>query len=241
MDYQDARIAEIYDVANPWGPDADFYASLARGRPRRVLDLGCGTGVLCCGLVERGHRVTGVDPARAMLDVARRKPNADRVKWVEATAQSYRSERRFDLIVMTGHGFQCLLTDDEIRAALATMCLHLGEGGRVAFETRNPTIDWAKEWAARAPVVHTVNGERVVEALEVIGKEGEFISFTTHFQFANEKVSTRSRLRFPSREHVSALLARSGLVVREVIGDWAGGPFETERSREIIFVAESAD
>jgi|SRR5271165_1882914 len=242
LDYHDARIAEIYDVANSWAPDEDFYSLLAAGRPLRILDLGCGTGALCCGLVERGHRVTGVDPAGAMLAMGRRKPYADRVEWVEATAQSYRSERRFELIVMTGHAFQCLLTDDQIRAALATMRLHLGgEGGRVAFETRNPRIDWAKEWAAREPVVHTVGGEQVVETLEVTEREGEFISFRTHYHFAQTTLSTSSTLRFPSKVHVEALMLRSGLAVREVFGDWDGSRFDDASSREIIFVGEARD
>ena len=85
MDYQDARIAEVYDLANPWAQDADFYFSLAGPRPCRVLDLGCGTGTLCCALAEVGHRVTGVDPAAAMLAVARRKPHAELVEWVESS------------------------------------------------------------------------------------------------------------------------------------------------------------
>ena len=38
-----------------------------------ALDLGCGTGFLCFELVARGHRVTGVDFAPAMLAEARRK------------------------------------------------------------------------------------------------------------------------------------------------------------------------
>jgi hypothetical protein len=36
---------------------------------------------------------------------------------------------------------------------------------------------------------------------------------------------------------VGELIARSGLVVRDVFGDWNAGPFEAARSREIIFVA----
>ena len=48
MDYQNPQIAEIYDLINPWAQDADFYLSLAGERSRSVLDLGCGTGTLCC-------------------------------------------------------------------------------------------------------------------------------------------------------------------------------------------------
>src|SRR5215510_14147571 len=46
-----------------------------------ALDLGCGTGFLTFELAARGHRVTGVDFAPAMLAEARRKaaaaPGAD--------------------------------------------------------------------------------------------------------------------------------------------------------------------
>jgi len=90
-----------------------------------VLDLGCGTGTLCCALAVGGHRVVGVEPSMAMLAVARSKPFAERVEWVQSSAQAYRSQRRFELIVMTGHVFQVFLTDAEVLAALETMRRHL--------------------------------------------------------------------------------------------------------------------
>jgi 2-polyprenyl-3-methyl-5-hydroxy-6-metoxy-1,4-benzoquinol methylase len=239
MDYSDARIAEIYDAANPLAEDADFYLSLAGVHPRNVLDLGCGTGTLCCALAERGHRVTGVDPAAAMLAVARLKPHAEYVEWVKSTAQSYRSQGRFDLIVMTGHAFQVLLTDADTLAVFGTMRAHLKLGGKVAFETRNPRVDWAGEWAGRQRLIHMPRGEQVLETL-VTGNEGEFISFQSSYRFPHETLTTNSTLRFPSREHVKGLMARSGLAVREVYGDWAGGHFEAARSREMIFLADIA-
>jgi len=39
-------------------------------RARHVLDVGCGSGVLIPPLAERGIRVTGLDPAPAMLQLA---------------------------------------------------------------------------------------------------------------------------------------------------------------------------
>ena len=247
MDYQQSQIAEIYDLANPWAQDADFYLSLAGLRPCSVLDLGCGTGTLCCVLAERGHRVTGVDPAAAMLAVARRKPHAEQVEWVECSAQRYRSQQRFDLILMTGHAFQILLTDADALAVLETMRSNLKESGTVAFEIRNPRIDWAREWSERTRLLRLSTGEQFLERLEIIGQNGEFISFQTSYRWSDGcprpsndphmTLTTSSTLRFPSREHVEDLIARSGLVVRDVFGDWNAGPFEAARSREIIFVA----
>ncbi len=238
MDYQQAQIAEIYDLVNPRAKDSDFYLSLAGPRPCSVLDLGCGTGALCCAFAERGHQVTGVDPAAAMLAVARRKPHAEQVEWVESSAQSYQAQRRFDLIVMTGHAFQILLTDADALAVLETMRHHLKERGKIAFETRNPRVDWVGEWAARPPLVRRLPGGQLLETLEITGKDGEFVSFQTTYLFPHATLTTSSTLRFPSREHVEALIVRAGLVVREVFGDWDAGPFEAARSREIIFIAE---
>ena len=91
MNYQHVRLAEVYDLDNPWGQDNDFYFGLAGPGPSCVLDLGCGTGTLCCALAQRGHRVTGVDPASPMLAVAAGKPFADSVEWVKSRAEDYRS------------------------------------------------------------------------------------------------------------------------------------------------------
>jgi hypothetical protein len=195
------------------------------------------SAVPCCALAERGHRVSGVDPAAAMLALARNKPYAERVEWVESSAQTYRSQRRFDLIVMTGHAFQVLLTDADTMAALETMHCHLRQRGRAAFDTRNPRMDWVGEWRARTRML---SGRQITETLNIAGTDGEFISFQTAYRLPDRTVTTRSTLRFPSREHVEELITRSGLQIRALFGNWNSAPFEARSSWEIIFIAAKA-
>jgi hypothetical protein len=64
------------------------------------------------------------------------------------------------------------------------------------------------------------------------------ISFRTSYCFPHVTPTTNSTLRFPSRQHVEASIDRSGLVVRHVLGDWDGGPFDAARSREVILIAD---
>ncbi|HVK90709.1 MAG TPA: class I SAM-dependent methyltransferase, partial [Mycoplana sp.] len=106
--FDDADLADFYDLENGWGADLDFCAGLA-AQANSVLDLGCGTGELAIALGE-GRRVVGVDPATAMLDIARTKSGAERVRFIEADARTLRLGEHFDLIVMTGHAFQVFLT-----------------------------------------------------------------------------------------------------------------------------------
>lgn len=62
--YDDARLAAVYDVDNPDGPDHDFFRALAdEVSATRIVDLGCGTGILTVTLTRDDREVTGIDPA----------------------------------------------------------------------------------------------------------------------------------------------------------------------------------
>lgn len=84
-----------------------------------------------------------------------------------------------------------------------------------------------------------LSGEDILETLKITDADGELISYRTSYKFPNGIVATSSTLRSLSREHMEALMASSGLVVHDVLGDWHFGPFEAGRSREIIFIAEN--
>lgn len=104
--YTDPRLAACYDAANPPEAHYPYYLALAGDEPKAILDMGCGTGRLAVALAEKGHRVTGADPSGGMMKVARGRPGAERVRWIDSDAASLALETRFDLIIMTGHVFQ---------------------------------------------------------------------------------------------------------------------------------------
>ena len=52
----------------------------------RILDVGCGTGALCDVLAGRGFAVTGVDPAKKMLRIAKKRNAGNGAKFVCASA-----------------------------------------------------------------------------------------------------------------------------------------------------------
>lgn len=70
-------------------------------RPADVLDLGCGTGSLSLLASEQGHRVTGVDLSRAMVEQARGKSaGRDAVFLVGDAAAPPVGEERFDVVLV---------------------------------------------------------------------------------------------------------------------------------------------
>lgn len=74
--FNNPDFTRFYDAESPWDTDKDYCFALAENAGS-VLDLGCGTGELATRLAGT-HRVTGVEPAAAMLDHARRRQGADR-------------------------------------------------------------------------------------------------------------------------------------------------------------------
>jgi SAM-dependent methyltransferase len=230
MLYSDPRIVALYDALNPFGPDTGFYLALAESAAH-VVDLGCGTGLLACELAKRGYRVTGIDPSREMLKVARHRPDGDRVTWIEGDAGALAFIPPADLLVMTGHVAQIFLDDASLLKTLEAARRAVRRGGRIAFESRNPA---ARAW-------ETWTQKRLVDGVEVWNGESSeqdgCVTFTTHYRFASgEEVSVRSELRFRTQDELAYVLTQAGFAQIEWFGDWNRAPVE-DTSRELIAVA----
>ncbi len=89
--YRDEQLVELYDSDNAACDDHEYYRTLADTvEAIKILDFGCGTGLLTRALATPGRVVIGVDPSATMLSYARRQPGAETVTWIDgdATADS---------------------------------------------------------------------------------------------------------------------------------------------------------
>jgi SAM-dependent methyltransferase len=240
--FEDPYLAGVYDVWHPRGlrDDYDFYLPRIMAA-EAVLDLGCGTGTLLMEARDAGHRgrLCGLDPASGMLDRARRRSD---VEWVlgELPSVGYRGE--FDLILMTGHAFQAIVDDRDLRRLAASVQRALRPGGRFAFDTRNPSVRAWERWTPEHAVsVHGPDGRDVRITTEVVAPfDGRTVTFTHTFTGAHEslpQVST-STLRFLDPAGVAALLTDAGMQIERQFGDFRGADLASG-SPEIITIAVS--
>jgi len=240
--FNDPDLTRFYDADNPWDADKDYCLTLARDAAS-VLDLGCGTGELAT-MLAKTRRVAGVEPAAAMLDHARQRQGWNNVRWVEADARSVRLNETFDLVVMTGHAFQCLLTMADQVALCETIAAHLAPGGTFIFDSRNPAVEEWKEWTPEATLrtIHVPDLGQV-EAwndARFDTKSGTVAYDTVYCEpQSGRQWRATSRLLFADHAQIAAAVTAAGLEVQRWMGDWTGGPM-TATSPEIIPVGRLA-
>jgi SAM-dependent methyltransferase len=239
--FSDADAAAVYDLLNPWDPACwpsdGFYDELVMAAGS-VLDVGCGTGAMLHHAREHGHagRLVGLDPDPAMLARARRRAG---IEWVEGTAADATWHAEFDLATMTGHAFQCLVLDEDLRASLAAIRAALGEGGLFAFETRHPQACAWQDWnPSEATDIADAAGRalRVWHEVESVVDDVVTVTETTAEAGGAVLRVDRTSLRFLDVAALDSFLAGAGLEIEARYGDWHRGPV-TGTSREIITIA----
>jgi ubiquinone/menaquinone biosynthesis C-methylase UbiE len=183
--------------------------------------------------------VSGVDPSDAMLGFARGRLHGNRVEWIKGRATDFEINGQFELIVMTGHAFQVLVSDTDVLDALKHLRAHLSANGRLAFETRNGAL---REWADWTPAatrqmlsVPDVGNVEVHNDIRSVSENA--ITYETHFRFGpDDVVVTEDTIRFMEEKELDQFLATAGFLAVSYYGAWNGSMVKKD-SQELIVIA----
>ena len=246
--FDDPRLAALYDPLEADRHDLEVYASVAAEMgASSVLDIGCGTGELACRLVLAGLTVTGVDPAAASLDVARRKLGR-RPGQLDPRRCDLAPPLSVDLAFMTGN--VAAGVPDRRRlgcdASWRVTCAAAGwpPGVRDPRPCERGLDRWTRERSFRQVEVEGIGA--VETWVDLTGRDGALVSFRWTFRFlaTGEVLVSDSTLRFRTRDELDASLTSAGFDLVEVreapIGrvpsgcSWRCGRSErTDRRREL--------
>ncbi len=241
IEFSDPRLVALYDKLNPFGDDSEFFCKQAEKLgAKTVIDLGCDTGLLTLELAKRGYRVTGIEPSEAMLTIARGKPHANKVEWLQGSFEKM-DGLQADIVLMTSHVAQFFMNEEEWRAMLQAAYKALHVGGHLVFDVRRltkpPFISWPTE-NNRKQFKDAAAG--IVEwwhkLLEV---EDKLVRYELHYFFerSGEEIVSVNELVFREQEEVSESLADTGLKIETIYGNWDGSAASSS-SPEMIFIAK---
>ncbi len=131
----------------------------------RLLDVGCGTGVLAARLAARGYEATGVDPSQGMLDIMA--ADHPEVEVVRGSGDDLPfPDGSFD-VVLTVAALHHIAAPDDVRATLGEMARVTRPGGRIVVWDHNPRNPYWKRLMARVP--QDDGSERLIPEQEVLG------------------------------------------------------------------------
>lgn len=244
-DYYDAFYGDRVDYEG----DAKFlleaFKKFRKGKPKRVLDIGAGTGGHALKLAEAGVKVDAVDISQPLLDVLQRKAKAkgleDRVKLHHMDMTRELPPGKFDGAVSMFGAWCYARTDEEASRLLSMLSMRLPKGGLFVFEFWSP-LGWAP--SNRWDEADLPDGTRVVRLIRpnlelkedvyevefehLVLKEGEVV----------EDFSEVHGLRLRTPYQTQALLQRNGFDVAAFTpGSPAGKGFGKPATNEFRVMA----
>lgn len=159
----------VYDGLNyfyPYRNLINLQLKRIKGKPKRVLDLGCGTGNVTIELTKKypTSTIVGVDSGHTMLDQARKKlAGNSKVELIELSVEDFMASydgKKFDLVIMSN----VLYALDDRQAVFAGLKKVLKSGSKIILtnsdKAGNNTI--IKEHLANSSILKLLHPKLVV-------------------------------------------------------------------------------
>ena len=203
------------------------------GAKTRIADFGCGPGLYTSRLAEERAEVTGIDISENSIRYAQEaaKEAGLDIHYVNQNYLAYRTDRRFDLIIMIMCDF-CVLSPEQRTVLLASWSEILKPGGSVLLDV----------YSLKAFEEREEQAIYEVDLLDGFWAASTYYDFLNTFKYKKEKVvldkytivePARTRtvynwLQYFSEESVQRELSANGFQIDAFYSDVAGKPVDPE-------------
>ena len=104
---------EMYQHIFDYDKEFDFYDSILKSNnSQKILEIGCGSGMLARRFLKNGYDYLGLDLFNEMLDIARREVMSD--KFIQCDMQNLSFDRQFDSVLITGRSIAYMIDNQGI-------------------------------------------------------------------------------------------------------------------------------
>jgi|UniRef100_A0A7C6EBP4 predicted TPR repeat methyltransferase len=103
-------------------------------KPKTILDLACGTGIPTILLAKRGYQMIGVDRAKAMLEILKKKSKGYNIITYEADIRDFTLPEPADACICLYDSINYLLTEEDLEQCFKCVRRGVKKGGLFIFD-----------------------------------------------------------------------------------------------------------
>jgi 2-polyprenyl-3-methyl-5-hydroxy-6-metoxy-1,4-benzoquinol methylase len=227
--------------------EVPFFVDQARLANGPVLEVGCGTGRITLPIARAGVEVTGLDVSRPMLELARRKAQAEQlaVNWLQRDCRNIDRAHAFALVFSATNAMQHLHDLDSLNAFLVSARNALRPGGALILDVFNPSP--AKLSRSRAVRYHQKSfvdaaGKEVrVEVTSEYLSATQTLAFTLFYLRSGQQVRTKEvKMRCFYPEELLALCRFNALTVVRRYGNYDKTPFTDQSPKQLLLCVNAS-
>ncbi len=237
-----SEFATVYDELMtdiPYDVYVDLIDIAASGvEGKRVLDIGCGTGLLSAKLAKQGAVVTGIDLSKEMLEVAEQRVTALSlpVSFTHQSMEQLHGFTDFDIAVIAIDSLNYLSDKEDVTQTFRNIYSSLKVGGVLLFDVHSTF----KTDVIFMEGPFTFDNKRIAYIWETeqgeqphsVYSELAFFVQTTTDQY-NRFDEVHMQQTYPIGEYVE-MLENTGFSIERIFSDWEDEP-PHEESERIFF------
>ncbi len=249
--------ANMYDLNETNMDDVVFALTLIGTKPKKILEIACGSGRFLIPMAKAGHTVTGLDFDEYMLGKIADKIanenineiNDGRIKWHKADVICDNWGTGFDVVILGANFLYNIVSDMNYEQAQKLMIQKSSDaltvGGHIFVDCGY--TQYPEKWFQN-PDANIVwegtdshgNFGKMILLNSVYDTEGRINRFIRRFEMILADGSTLVQ-EIPSKKHFAALeqihkwLAESGFVIEQECGDYQGHLISEITNRAIIW------
>lgn len=141
-EYQEmAKYYDLFYHSKSYDKEVNFLDSLISGK-KRVLDVGCGTGIHMQLLEEMGYQVDGLDLNKGMLDIARTRTKGN---LFQGNLLNFEVHQKYDAIISMFAVFNHLQDYIELEKGILHWYENLNDNGILIIDLHNGRSNGEKE------------------------------------------------------------------------------------------------
>jgi len=123
---------EMYQHIFDYDKEFSFYNSLLQhSNCHKILEIGCGSGMLARRFLDNGYDYLGLDLFNEMLDIARSEVHSD--NFIQCDMRNVSFDQSFDAVLITGRSIAYVIENQGILDTLTGIHKSLKDNGLLVF------------------------------------------------------------------------------------------------------------